>query len=126
MKAINLCCNPTMTVVALYAPTDLAPDEEKDAFYDSLSIYQSTIPSHNLHLVAGDFNARVGMDAHRMSPRTVSQYAYHELTNSNGERLVELCESANLALTFHRQPRKQQHMWTWEHPNAFKWCESTN
>ena len=49
-------------------------------------------------------------------PSTIG-YAYHELTNKNGQYLVDFCEEQNLISCFHRQPHKRNHMWTWEHPN---------
>ena len=50
------------TVIQIYAPTENSSDEEKDTFYDQLqSVYDKT-PKHDVKIIMGDFNAKVGMD----------------------------------------------------------------
>ena len=40
--------------------TECANVEEVEKFYDNLRDYINTVPAHNLLVVAGDFNARIG------------------------------------------------------------------
>ena len=56
--------NPRLTVTVVYAPTESATDSEKDDFYDSLKKHLESIKRHDIHLVIGDFNARIGKDSH--------------------------------------------------------------
>jgi hypothetical protein len=49
--------NPQLVLLAIYAPTDAATTEEKDAFYDDLSNATESIEAHNITILAGDFNA---------------------------------------------------------------------
>ena len=49
-----------MTIDACYAPTDVAEAEEKDQFYQSFEDLRQRVDSHDLQVVVGDFNARVG------------------------------------------------------------------
>ena len=48
-----------VTVISVYAPTFKAPVEEKK-FYSDLQDTLNTVSEHDLLLVVGDFNARVG------------------------------------------------------------------
>ena len=49
-----------MSIVSVYAPTHRAPAEVKEKFYDDLQAVISSVPSSDVLLVMGDFNARVG------------------------------------------------------------------
>jgi len=49
-----------MTIVNVYAPTHRAPAEVKETFYDDLQVVINSVPSSDMVLVMGDFNARVG------------------------------------------------------------------
>ena len=51
---------------------------------------------HNIHLVVGDFNARVGLDSHSIHPEVIGRHCFYGTTSNNGERLVDLCEEFQL------------------------------
>ena len=68
-------------------------------------------------IVLGDFNAGIGKISHDSSPQIIGKYSYHQNTNDDGELLVSLCENIKLISAFYRQPHKNNHMWTWEHPD---------
>ena len=72
-----------MTIVVCYAPTDVAEVEEKDQFFFS----------HDLQVVIGDFNARVGRMA---SSCFLVPHAVPEPTNDNGQQLLDTYASNNL------------------------------
>lgn len=115
---INFDCNPQLTIISAYAPTNIASETDKVAFYDLLEYTINSIPQHNLLFVAGDFNAQIGSDSHMASPRTVGRSTYYDKTNSNGEKLISLCESTSLRPLQNRflQPKNRQ--WTWSSPNG--------
>ena len=51
-----------LTIIACYAPTVEAEEEEKDEFYEQLEEEIRTTPRHDVLMVIGDLNARVGED----------------------------------------------------------------
>jgi len=48
------------TIVQVYAPTDAAVDSDKDVFYHQLDAVTDSIPSYNMKILMGDFNAQIG------------------------------------------------------------------
>ena len=60
--------NPQLTVTSVYAPTECSLPDDKDDFYSDLNNHLEQMKPHNVHLVVGDFNARVGLDSHSIYP----------------------------------------------------------
>lgn len=80
-----------------------------------------TIPIHNVIIITGDFNARIGQDSYfKDESKCISQYTYTDQTNENGICLRDLCLSNNLIHLPSKFPHKKSHQWTWQHPNKFK------
>ena len=75
------------------------------------------VAPHNLLFLAGDFNARIGTDSSQTSPVAIGMHAFHEITNNNGNKLVDFCEAANVRSTQTRFPHPKSRVWTWQHPN---------
>ncbi|GFR97317.1 craniofacial development protein 2-like [Elysia marginata] len=48
------------SIVVGYVPTDMAENEDKDQFYFALQGALDRIPGHDVLLLMGDFNAKVG------------------------------------------------------------------
>ncbi|XP_059181661.1 craniofacial development protein 2-like [Centropristis striata] len=74
--------NPVTTVIVVYSPTNVAPSEEVEKFYEDLTTSVRDIPAHNFLAILGDFNARLG-------PEDVP-FPYHDSTNRNGTHLTAL------------------------------------
>ena len=73
------------------------------------------IAYHTVTVVLGNFNARVGHDAHRTTPQTVGPHLYHDASNDNGKRLVDLCSSTQLKIVQSYFPQRKGRLWSWEH-----------
>ena len=52
-----------LTVIQVYAPTNCASPDVKDAFYQQLQQQLDEVPKANLLLLMGDFNAKLGCEA---------------------------------------------------------------
>ncbi|KAJ8406462.1 hypothetical protein AAFF_G00300360 [Aldrovandia affinis] len=61
--------NPVTTVIVVYSPTNVAPPEEVEKFYEDLATAVRDVPAHNFLAILGDFNARLGPEDARPIPR---------------------------------------------------------
>ena len=128
--------NPRVVITVVYAPTESAEDDDKDSFYDDLINHTSNnIKRHDIHIVLGDFNARLGEDSHEASPNIIGSTLMHSLTNNNGERLLDYCLESKLTHAQSHFPQPLSRLWTWKHPTdsvaqldhiliSSKWCNS--
>ena len=110
--------NPKVTVTSVYAPTECASTDDKCKFYSCLEDHLDQVKKHNIHLVTGDFNARVGSDSHHTHPEVIGRHCFYEETNDNGERLVTLCEEHKLRPAQMKFPQPKHRQWTWMHPSG--------
>jgi hypothetical protein len=74
------------SLINIHAPTNDSEEEAKDQFYEQLERANAACPSHDVNLVKGDANAKVGRETVHQS--TISKQSLHESTNENGFRLV--------------------------------------
>ena len=78
--------NPQLTVTSVYAPTECSLPDDKDDFCNDLNNHLEQMKPHNIHLVVGDFNARVGQDSHSIHSEVIGRHCFYDTTNNNGER----------------------------------------
>ncbi|KAJ8386425.1 hypothetical protein AAFF_G00170220 [Aldrovandia affinis] len=124
-----------VTIVQVYAPTEVASEEEKDIFYTQLQGVLEEIPSYDIKLLIGDFNAKLDSDRRGLHT-TVGPHGSASSTNDNGERLLMLTSTNGLSIgnTFFKH--KQIHKMTWVLPDgntrneldyictSTRWCSS--
>ena len=60
------------------------------------------------------------VDSHVAHPMIVGRHCFHDSTNDNGERLVNLCQEHNLRPAQQRFPQPRCRQWTWMHPSGSK------
>lgn len=111
--------NKRYTLINAHAPINhdnkRNPEKVED-FWEKLEDELLKIPENNTKILMGDFNAQLGRE--KKYAATVGKYPAHRRTNRNGERLIHLCQMANLKIMsthFKAQPRKKK---TWVSPNA--------
>lgn len=103
--------NPKTTIICCYSPTNVSEESEIEEFYNELSGLTRQIPKHNVILIGGDFNAKLG--------NTDSfQNSFHAETNRNGEWLKDfLIENKLVCLNTLYQKRTGK-KWTFTYPNG--------
>ena len=88
------------SIVVAYSPTDTesTPEEVKEAFYLQLEAILAALPSKDMLVLLGDFNAHVGTDPEPyggvMGPHGFGK----QQPSGNGERLLQLAGALNLRL----------------------------
>lgn len=105
-------CN--ITFVNVYAPTEDAEERTVDEFYEDLERAADRIPRHDMKVILGDFNAKIGKeDQYRM---VAGKCGLHEQTSINGERVCLFAETQRLIISSTCFPHKSIHLGTWKIP----------
>ncbi|XP_056009526.1 craniofacial development protein 2-like [Ostrea edulis] len=104
-----------LTIIQCYAPTNDAEEEIKDYFYEQLQMVVSKVPQHDMMLMIGDLNAKVGAD-NTDCKRSMGKHGCG-IRNDNGERLIDFCLNNNLVIGGTIFPHKDIHKLTWKSPD---------
>ena len=105
-----------LTILQCYAPTNDAEDEIKDEWYEQLQKAVAKVPAHDMLLVIGDMNAKVGND-NTSYERAMGKEGCGEM-NENGERLVDFCMNHNCVIGGTIFAHKDIHKLTWKSPDC--------
>lgn len=105
-----------ITFMCVYAPTEEADEETKDAFYAHLEQEIDCIPKHDIKIILGDLNAKVGHeDAFR---ETIGKESLHEHSNDNGLRLIDFAIGNAMVIRSTWHQRKNVRKATWRSPDG--------
>ncbi|XP_056017289.1 craniofacial development protein 2-like [Ostrea edulis] len=104
------------SIIVCYAPTNDAEEEQKDTFYQQLQKAVDKIPTHDVLLIIGDLNAKVG-SSNEGREKSMGKHGCGTI-NDNGERLVDICELNNCVIGGIIFPHKEIHKKTWISPNG--------
>ena len=105
-----------LSVIQCYAPTNDAEEEAKDTFYLQLQKALDSVPSHDVLLVIGDLNAKVGR-SNEGREKTMGKNGCGEM-NENGERLADICGLNVLVIGGTIFEHKEIHKLTWISPDG--------
>ena len=98
-----------------HASTEEKDDAVKDAFYANLEDLYDKWPAHNIKIVLGDFNAKVGQEVF-FGP-AVGQFSLHSTTSPNGVRLIDFAAARNRVVCSTRFQHRDMHKATWLSPD---------
>jgi hypothetical protein len=85
-------------------------------FYNMLEERIQLVPKHDMLIVKGDFNAKVGQDNYGME--AVMGKHGMGVRNNNRERLVEICQQYGMVIGGTLFMHKDIHKYTWTSPNG--------
>ncbi|GFS15650.1 craniofacial development protein 2-like [Elysia marginata] len=105
-----------LTLIHAYAPTNDAEIDIKTEFYEMLDETVRKSHRHDILIVTGDFNAKVGTDPNHYDS-VMGKHGEGE-RNENGERLCEFCAMNDLIITGTLFPHKKIHKLTWVSPDG--------
>jgi hypothetical protein len=100
-------------------PTNDSEEEAKDQFYEQLERAYATCPSHDVNLVMGDANAKVGRKT--VHQPVIGKHSLHEITNENDLRLVNFAAGKVVQYVLHAQTNPPPNLallrWTHHQPD---------
>ena len=105
-----------MTVIQCYAPTNEAKLEEKEKFYEELDGEIKRTPKHDMLLVMGDMNAKIGSDNFGYE-QTMGKHGCGE-QNENGGLFCDLCQGNDMVIGGSLFNHKEIHKTTWTSPDG--------
>ncbi|KAG0710377.1 Craniofacial development protein 2 [Chionoecetes opilio] len=100
-----------MSIVAVYAPTEVRKTEEKEMFYAELDSVLDQCPPRDTLIVLGDFNATTGTvrDGYELC---VGPHG-SGTRNTNSSLLLNFARSRRLRIAGSWYQRPELHRWTW-------------
>ena len=76
-----------INLICAHAPTEEKDDAVKDAFYAYLEDLYDKCPTHDIKIVLGDSNAKVGPEG-TFGP-IVGQFSHNSTTSPNAARVID-------------------------------------
>ena len=99
----------------MYAPTEDKTNIEKEKFYDDLQTVIDRTPKSDTILVLGDANAKLGKED--VYNEVSGKHMLHEISNRNGEMLLELALGNNLTVMSTQFQHKKIYKGIWLAPD---------
>ncbi|XP_061774103.1 craniofacial development protein 2-like [Nerophis ophidion] len=96
--------NPVTTVIVVYSPTNVAPSDVVEKFFEDLVRAVRGVPACNFLAILGDFNARLGPED--------APFLYHDSTNRNGTYLTAFLMEHELRAANTIFPKRTGKRWT--------------
>jgi hypothetical protein len=104
------------SLINIHAPKNDSKEEAKDQFHEQLERAYAACPSHDVKLVMGAANAKVGRET--VHQPTIGKHSLHESTNENGLRLVDFAAGRQVAIKGTYFMHKRIHLQTWHSPDG--------
>jgi len=99
-------------IIQVYAPTASKSDQEIEDFYSQLKQLGTSTKKHDINIVMGDFNAKVGKGK---VADIIGDYGLGT-RNERGDRLLQFCTEENFSImnTWFKLPPRR--LYTWKSP----------
>lgn len=99
-------------IINVHAPTENKDEADVDEFYEEVSRIYDEAPGKTIKIIVGDCNAELGKEA-SFRP-TIGIHSAHEISNNNGQRLINFAISRKIIISSTTFPYKDIHKYTWK------------
>ena len=106
-----------ITIITAHAPTEDKEDEEKDLFYSTLQEVYDNVSGHDIRMIIGDMNAKVGKESETFHP-AIGRQSLHSNSNGNGVRLASFALSNDMVIGGTLFQHNDIHKQTWTSPDG--------
>jgi hypothetical protein len=103
-----------LSLLCVQAPTEDSDNTVKEQFYEELQKIQNHIPKHDVIILLGDMNAKIGLEDAYSSVRR--KYSLYTELNSNGELICEYAAANNMYIMTSKFKHTKIHKVTWVAP----------
>jgi exonuclease III len=105
-----------ISIVSVHAPTEEKDEEVKDAFYEALDKTYDELPLHDVKIIMGDLNAKIGKE--ELFRPTIGCYSKHAESNDNGLRIIDFAMEKGMKVSSTYFPHKDIHKETFMAPDG--------
>ena len=105
-----------LSITSVHTPTEEKTDEEKEKFYADLQIVHNKILKHDIVIILGDLNAKIGKED--VYQNVAGKHTPHEISNRNAEWVCEYTIANNMKITSTHYQHKIIHKGTWISPDG--------
>lgn len=102
--------------ISIYAPDITKSREEREQFFDQLQETLGILPNNDKIFIMGDFNSRIG---NQVIPGVMQRYN-EEISNENGNMLLDICAHNELRINNTFFDHKKQHKYTFHNTRGQK------
>ena len=102
-----------VSLIAVYAPTDVSKPEAKEMFYAKLASVVDSCPQRDIRLVLGDFNAVSGCDRAGYEMSVGPHGSGVDAGSENSHLFRDFARSQRLRIAGSWHQRPDLHRWTW-------------
>jgi hypothetical protein len=99
-----------IVILNVHAQCEDKSDDVKDSFYAEQGRVFNHSPRHDMNILVGDFNAKVGREC--ISKPTIGNESPHKISNDNGVKEVNFATSKNLIVKRTMFPHCDIHKYT--------------
>jgi endonuclease/exonuclease/phosphatase family metal-dependent hydrolase len=104
-----------MTLINVCAPTEYKEEEIKEQFYDELQRTQYRIPKHDLIIILGDMNDKLGKE--KVFSQVIGCQTLHNVSNANGEMVANYAISNSMFIVSTNFQHKKIYLGMWIFPD---------
>ena len=103
-----------ITVIQVYAPTNIAEEAEVERFYEDLQDLLELTPKKDVLFIIRDWNAKVGSQE---TPGVTGKFGLG-VQNEAGQRLIQFCQDNSLVIANTLFQQRKRRLYTWTSPDG--------
>ena len=90
-------------------------EEIKEQFYEELQRTQDRVPKHDVVIIMGDMNAKLGKE--KVFSQVIGRHILHNISNENGEMVANYAISNGMFFISTNFQHKKMHIGMWTSPD---------